>query len=68
MTSTAAFLPGHYTPAAGEYVCDCVEGHVWRIDLAGHLFPPFPPHCSALRWHAAQASGSPAPAPDRPLA
>ncbi|GGY81036.1 hypothetical protein [Streptomyces omiyaensis] len=65
MAPSVTFLPGHYTPAAGAYVCDCTGGHVWRIDLAGHLFPPFPPNCGARTWRAAQASDSADPAPGR---
>ncbi|MFJ8133052.1 hypothetical protein [Streptomyces hydrogenans] len=68
MAPSVTFLPGHYTPAAGEYVCDCVEGHSWRIDLVGHLFPPFPPNCSARTWQAARAAGAPDPIPGRPQA
>ncbi|MFJ5712597.1 hypothetical protein [Streptomyces sp. NPDC093105] len=53
MTTPARYLPGTYTPEAGEYVCDCAAAHTWRIDVAGHLFPAFPPNCGADAWRSA---------------
>ncbi|WP_418955861.1 hypothetical protein [Streptomyces tritici] len=52
MTTPARYLPGTYTPEAGEYVCDCAAAHTWRIDMAGHLFPAFPPNCAAQAWRS----------------
>ncbi|MFF0486557.1 hypothetical protein [Streptomyces sp. NPDC004435] len=54
MASLDLFSPGDYTPAAGAYVCDCAEGHLWRIDMAGHVFPTFPPRCGARTWRTDQ--------------
>ncbi|MBP2586141.1 hypothetical protein J3A78_006619 [Streptomyces sp. PvR006] len=56
--------PGAYTPRAGLYECDCTGGHLWRIDLAGHLFPPFPPGCSADRWRATEVGAISTAAPE----
>lgn len=59
MPSPTQFHPGAYTPDAGEYVCDCAGEHRWRIDMAGHLFPVFPPNCSADAWCAVLSDGKP---------
>lgn len=56
--------PGAYTPRAGLYECDCAGGHLWRIDLAGHLFPPFPPGCSATRWRGTEVGATSPAAPE----
>ncbi|MFH8624130.1 hypothetical protein ACH4A8_19910 [Streptomyces vietnamensis] len=59
MSLAETHAPGACTPRGGLYECDCAGGHLWRIDLAGHVFPPFPPGCSAVLWRAKDA---PAPA------
>ncbi|MGW1249475.1 hypothetical protein [Streptomyces sp. NPDC002535] len=53
MSPNPVFHPGSYTPEAGEYVCDCAAEHRWRIDVAGHLFPVFPPGCLGAGWRGA---------------
>ncbi len=63
MTPSEAFYPGSYTPAAGTFVCDCAEAHTWRIDVEGHLFPPFPAACTGRAWRSAVPSAHPEPAP-----
>ncbi|MFE2555024.1 hypothetical protein ACFXGT_03165 [Streptomyces sp. NPDC059352] len=62
MSLPETFPPGVYTPAAGTYVCDCASAHQWHIDLAGHLFPPFPAGCTGHTWQTA-VNGSPAAEP-----
>ncbi|MFC8981186.1 hypothetical protein ACFU3J_29095 [Streptomyces sp. NPDC057411] len=61
MSTTESFHPGSYSPAPGTYVCDCSGSHLWRIDLAGHLFPTFPAACTGRTWRASAPTG-PAPA------
>ncbi|MFE9044687.1 hypothetical protein ACFY9F_11555 [Streptomyces sp. NPDC012421] len=68
MSSLIVFRPGEYTPAAGAYVCDCADGHLWRIDVAGHIFPTFPPRCSATTWRASQSAVDEDRSEARPLA
>lgn len=64
MAIVETHTPGTYTPRAGLYECDCTVRHLWQIDLAGHLFPPFPPDCSAGNWRETEAGSMPSPAPD----
>ncbi|MFI1712073.1 hypothetical protein ACIGW4_14950 [Streptomyces sp. NPDC053513] len=61
MTPTEQHTPGAYTPKAGTFVCDCSSAHLWRIDIAGHLFPAFPPGCSGRSWREQDAT-APEPA------
>ncbi|AVH93762.1 hypothetical protein C5L38_00630 [Streptomyces sp. WAC00288] len=58
MSRAELFHPGGCTPGAGTFVCDCSEGHVWRIDLAGHVFPSLPPSCSGTSWRLTEEYGS----------
>ncbi|RSS46416.1 hypothetical protein EF906_02065 [Streptomyces sp. WAC08241] len=57
MSRAEVFHPGGCTPGAGAFVCDCAEEHVWRIDLAGHVFPPLPPGCSGSSWRSTGGQG-----------
>ncbi|ROQ36010.1 hypothetical protein EDD98_5092 [Streptomyces sp. PanSC19] len=61
VTPTEQHTPGAYTPKAGTFVCDCSSAHLWRIDIAGHLFPAFPPGCSGRSWREQDAT-APEPA------
>ncbi|MFE0645238.1 hypothetical protein ACFW2Y_27045 [Streptomyces sp. NPDC058877] len=61
MNPSEVFDPGSYSPAPGTYVCDCEGTHLWRIDLAGHLFPAFPTGCAGRTWRASPASRTSAP-------
>ncbi|MFE2011208.1 hypothetical protein [Streptomyces sp. NPDC059491] len=53
MASSESFHPGSYTEGPGLFVCDCVDSHQWRIDVAGHLFPLLPPGCPGTSWRSA---------------
>ncbi|MFC9729845.1 hypothetical protein ACFWGM_17360 [Streptomyces roseolus] len=68
MSAPARHLPRTYTPEAGEYVCDCAAAHTWRIDMAGHLFPEFPPDCGARAWCSAAPPEVPRHQEPQPLA
>ncbi len=59
MTRAESFHPGGCTPGAGTFVCDCAGEHVWRIDLAGHVFPSLPLGCSGSSWRLSEGQGAP---------